>query len=496
MRSVSVNYLNSSVRETLLFQASVLQLRLMKNRLKFGILAAGVALAIVSSGYYFFKTSSRSRGIASVSERGCGLHEEALSLEKLPPESSTEALGYLRELDVVASQSLIDHDAVLSHAEHGEGEVYTAKPYVRLTTIREIRERKFHELLFKILAENQEAIHSGKDAALAVSTWKRAYLFKKDLKRSVTLRALSEELEEWAERLPFCPLEEIQGSNELLTAEKVGFQWNRGAQNEANRQWAALSPEQRFENDLNLNVPKTQADLEKVFGSGREPNLAPRFHPSQGKSGNISGIVYPDRTFSLTFDDGPSHNTPKILEMLRRRQVRVNFFVLVRSLRDINLLNTARMAVEDGHELGNHTFSHPDVTRLAAASQDHQIRGSSRDFERYLGFSPRLFRLPFGAGVGREAVRRRIADAGMMHVHWNIDSLDWQDPSVDSVVRRVTTSIKKWNRGIILFHDTKKNTLKSSERVIDFLLKKENNYHISLIRESLDDLNAESLDHF
>jgi peptidoglycan-N-acetylglucosamine deacetylase len=125
----------------------------------------------------------------------------------------------------------------------------------------------------------------------------------------------------------------------------------------------------------------------------------------------------------LTFDDGPSASTPAILDALRAHSARATFFVLGESIEGHEGV-LARVLAE-GHEVGNHTFSHPHAMRLDDAELAHDIARC----QRLLGGAPTLFRPPYGEDPVR--CERIAAERGLATtVLWSVDPQDFleRDP--------------------------------------------------------------------
>lgn len=150
--------------------------------------------------------------------------------------------------------------------------------------------------------------------------------------------------------------------------------------------------------------------------------------------------------FALTFDgDQEAHGTAELLALLRRRGVHATLFVTGRFAELHPLL--LKQAAEDGHEIGNHTYSHPHLTTWAEnhrhdtrpdvtrAVLQHELRRAAAAIEKAIGRPPApLWRAPFGEHNG--AIRAWAAELGLVHVDWTrgcgdaLDALDWvEDPS-------------------------------------------------------------------
>ncbi|CAL9347368.1 polysaccharide deacetylase family protein [Streptomyces sp. enrichment culture] len=140
------------------------------------------------------------------------------------------------------------------------------------------------------------------------------------------------------------------------------------------------------------------------------------------------------RTMVLTFDDGPdSRYTPAVLDTLAEYDVRAMFFVCgeMASYRKELL---ARMA-EEGHVVGNHTWSHPLLTRLGRGRIRSEMERTSDVIEDGCGERPQWFRAPYGAW--NRAAFRIGAELGMEPLAWTVDTLDWTEPGTRTIVDRV-----------------------------------------------------------
>ncbi|MFK0128341.1 polysaccharide deacetylase family protein [Streptomyces nigra] len=140
------------------------------------------------------------------------------------------------------------------------------------------------------------------------------------------------------------------------------------------------------------------------------------------------------RTMLLTFDDGPDPRyTPYILDTLRAYDVRATFFVCG-EMADYNKDLVARMA-DEGHVVGNHTWSHPLLTRLGRRRMRAEMERTSDVVEEACGERPAWFRAPYGAW-NRTAFQLG-ADLGMEPLAWTVDTLDWTEPGTRRIVHRV-----------------------------------------------------------
>lgn len=164
---------------------------------------------------------------------------------------------------------------------------------------------------------------------------------------------------------------------------------------------------------------------------------------------------------ALTFDDGPGKFTQGVLDALAAKRVPATFFVLGSSAAaNKNMIQRIKAA---GHEVENHTWSHPVLTRLTS----EQIRSEISRTSSVIGGS-RFLRPPYGSY--NTAVTAEADSLGQKLVLWTVDTLDWKYPDVDSILDRVKAQTEPG--AIILMHDGGNNrsqTVAAIPRVIDWL---------------------------
>jgi len=152
------------------------------------------------------------------------------------------------------------------------------------------------------------------------------------------------------------------------------------------------------------------------------------------------------RSVALTFDDGPSEGTPRILEILSRHGVAATFFQCGANV--ARLPGVAQEVRQAGHEIGNHSHTHPLFCFRSPRFMEDDLRRAQESIERHAGVRPALYRAPFGVrwfGMGR--VQRRLQLTGVM---WTIIGYDW-NRKVDQVVERISQRVA--NGAILCLHD-------------------------------------------
>ena len=150
---------------------------------------------------------------------------------------------------------------------------------------------------------------------------------------------------------------------------------------------------------------------------------------------------------ALTFDDGPSTFTPQILNVLQQSGVRATFFEVGQQVQARPGLT--QEAYQAGDVIGNHSWSHPNLTLLTPSQVQGQLSRTSAAIQQATGVSPTLFRPPYGAT--NTTISATAEQLGLRPVLWNVDSLDWERPGVNAIVRNVLSTAN--NGSIVLMHD-------------------------------------------
>lgn len=168
------------------------------------------------------------------------------------------------------------------------------------------------------------------------------------------------------------------------------------------------------------------------------------------------------KTLALTFDDGPDPNyTPAILNILKEKHVKATFFIIgANAEAHPGLL---QRIVAEGHEVGNHTFTHPNLAETAPEADKIEYNATQKLFEALTGRRMVMFRPPYlgdAEPVNKdEIIPVQIAqDQGYLTIGVHVDPFDWQQPPLDEMMQRVLASVSDPDperRGnIILLHDS------------------------------------------
>lgn len=218
--------------------------------------------------------------------------------------------------------------------------------------------------------------------------------------------------------------------------------------------------------------------LQPLTGYGA-PRAAPGRPPVRSEP--ILRMTGRGRTMLLTFDDGPHPEyTPKILDTLAKYEVRATFFVCG-EMADYNRDLLTRMA-DEGHVVGNHTWSHPLLTKLTRRRIRSEMERTSEVVEQAYGEAPRWFRAPYGAW--NRAAFQLGSELGMEPLAWTVDTLDWTTPGTGTIVDRVEEGAAPGV--VVLSHDAggdRSQSVRALRRYLPELL--DSGYHLTVPRRRL-----------
>ena len=267
-------------------------------------------------------------------------------------------------------------------------------------------------------------------------------------------------------------LEKIQNAYGKKLQELTGLLGTRGKTIETWETYISFLQTQYSHENIRREFNAKESDLKAPATRGKgdkskqsDPNL-------------IWGFGIPEKTVVLTFDDGPHYrHTDTILDTLKEHNAHAYFFAVGKNFGshnngDLALKKNAQKlerALAEGHRLGNHSFSHRVLTKLESNEQKQEVSHTNKLLTLVSGESNTVFRPPYGSKDAE--LQTLTTNLGMRSIMWNIDSEDWADPLPDSIVERVMTRLKKNKRGIVLFHDIHKQTVKALPSLLTQLAK-------------------------
>jgi cellulose synthase/poly-beta-1,6-N-acetylglucosamine synthase-like glycosyltransferase/peptidoglycan/xylan/chitin deacetylase (PgdA/CDA1 family) len=296
-------------------------------------------------------------------------------------------------------------------------------------------------------------------------------------------------------------LDGVTAFNEVHAADAyrpAGYaMWRLGAEDPSiwsvlGRPYGATAPD-------GLRVIGTSEDIDfegegEILRVAEKPSPGARTFEVDNNTGNIVDQTYTtvptpyviERTgdkagkLALTFDDGPDPDwTPKILDILKAKGVHASFFIIGDNAQAYPAL--VQRILAEGHDVGNHTFTHPNLGELPDALVTLEINATQRLFEAITGRSMRLFRAPYFGDAepttGDEIVPIQLAQSmGYYSVGLHVDPDDWKRPPADAIVERTVAQVTDPNpdiRGhVILLHDSggdRSQTIAALPTLIDTL---------------------------
>lgn len=175
---------------------------------------------------------------------------------------------------------------------------------------------------------------------------------------------------------------------------------------------------------------------------------------------------------ALTYDDGPTPGvTDRILKDLGDRNLKATFFMIGNKVRRYPEL--AKAVVEAGHEVANHTYTHPSLNRLSDERVIEELTQCQQVLTEVTGATPVWFRPPYAAFQNkRQGPMARNEHLGV--AYWSVDPRDWSNPGVDAITNKVLGGTRSGS--IILLHDLKKQTAQATPAILDGLMERGFNF--------------------
>ena len=226
---------------------------------------------------------------------------------------------------------------------------------------------------------------------------------------------------------------------------------------------------------------KPEVTPDPNVGLPLQPTLDPNSGLSAGSTPdpNVGLPLYPTPDpnkpmVALTFDDGPSKNTTRILDVLEQYGARATFFVVGTQLEKFQEIT--KRASELGCEIGNHTYNHKNLTKISPDEIQEQINSLNALILTATGKEVTLVRLPYGAGIKDKTVKANVPYPLIM---WTIDTLDWSTRDTESTLKAIRQEVK--DGSIILMHDLYEATAAAAETIVPELI--EQGYQLVTVSE-------------
>ena len=185
-----------------------------------------------------------------------------------------------------------------------------------------------------------------------------------------------------------------------------------------------------------------------------------------------------EKKISISFDAAwGAEDFNKIMEILEKHGVKATFFMTGEWVEKYP--DCVKMLVEKGHDLGNHSASHPDMTKLTKEKQREQILQVHNAVKELTGYEMDLFRPPYGAY--NNDVIRTCYEVNYFPIQWDVDSLDWKDLSATEIINKVCNHKALGSGSIILCHNGAKYTADALDEMLTQL--KQQGYELVPISE-------------
>ncbi|MFT3793711.1 polysaccharide deacetylase family protein [Flavobacterium sp.] len=178
-----------------------------------------------------------------------------------------------------------------------------------------------------------------------------------------------------------------------------------------------------------------------------------------------------DQKIALTFDDGPNENTLQILEILKTHNAKATFFCIGKNIEKHP--DILRKIAQDGHEIGNHSYSHSDFFDFYRKDRvTKELKETDNLIEEITGKKPTFFRPPYG--VTNPSIRRALAITKHKVIGWNIRSMDGISKNTQAIFNRIVRQLSPGS--VVLLHDTRLETNVVLEQLLLSLAEK--NYEV------------------
>jgi peptidoglycan/xylan/chitin deacetylase (PgdA/CDA1 family) len=210
---------------------------------------------------------------------------------------------------------------------------------------------------------------------------------------------------------------------------------------------------------------KPDVPVEKPIPSSVRPKVTPTVAEPQI---TFNSVHVDGPYIALTFDDGPNATlTPKLLDLLAARHLKATFFVVGQNAADHP--DILKRAVREGHEIANHSWSHPNLGKMADEAVRRELQKTDDAIAAAIGKRPTLMRPPYGSLTARQ--KKWIHEEfGYRIIIWDVDPLDWKRPGPSVVTARILKETKAGS--IVLAHDIHPPTIEAMPKTFDQLIEK------------------------
>lgn len=196
---------------------------------------------------------------------------------------------------------------------------------------------------------------------------------------------------------------------------------------------------------VTIQVPVSRKEIDAYLQEKKEAENSQNQTPQEPPASTPAPPAAGEKVVCLTFDDGPHPvNTPALLDLLGQYQAKATFFVVGSRVEKHG--QVLSRAAAEGHAVGNHSFSHADLTKLSEADKLAQVTSTAQAIENACGISPKLIRPPYGARAPGET-----EIAGETVTLWDVDPQDWKYKDPQRVASHILSHVQSGS--IVLLHD-------------------------------------------
>ncbi len=257
-------------------------------------------------------------------------------------------------------------------------------------------------------------------------------------------------------------------SNFIITNNGNALAWPLGQ--------ASLLPSSYGE--LTITVPISS--VSKYLQNPTARKLANIPEPPEPKPEPAPTPTVANKTIALTFDDGPGPYTEKLLDILDKYDAKATFFLIGSKVSA--RANTLRRMQSRGHQLGNHSWSHPELNKVSAEQLANEIDQTNNAINQAVGTKPNIIRPPYGAF--NRAVLEQFRQRGMSAIVWSVDTRDWADRNSEIVCSRAVAGAR--NGAVILMHDIHPTSVNAVPCILDSL--KQQGYSFVTVQNLIGDM--------
>ncbi len=175
----------------------------------------------------------------------------------------------------------------------------------------------------------------------------------------------------------------------------------------------------------------------------------------------IYSVQTKEKKIAITFDAAWSaEDTKELIEILKKHGVKITVFAVGEWV--TRNPEAVKSFYENGHEIGNHSATHPAFSKLSREEIRQEIVDCNKEIEKITGAKPRILRAPSGDYDNKSV--EVTESLGMKIIQWDVDSLDYKGLSVDEIYSRITDRVQ--NGSIVLFHNGVENTPEALDKIL------------------------------